>query len=365
MTADNRSTPHILAVVLLMVGLGLGWNSAVAAAAGQVQFVAGEVQLDRGGSSQAVVRGAGVEVGDVLRSGPSGQAQIRFSDGGIMALYPRSQMAIGAYSDSAQESGSEDRFAVRFLQGALRAVTGKIGQRSPQNYRVITPTAVVGIRGTAFKVFMNAQEEVEVSGEHNTIEVCTEVGCVEVKPREAVRVISAQQLPVYTHTRALLPLPLSREAAQPGEQILPDGSYGAVRLIPITPPTEPVPQQPNPLVPPDPGGGRQPGEPTVPEIPVIPTDPGGGRQPGAPTTPGVPVVPTDPGGGTQPGNPGIPGIPVVPTDPGGGRQPGNPVTPTNPTAPTTPPIVPIRPIRPIIPIGPIILSPLPTIPTRP
>lgn len=282
-----------------------------------------------------------------------------------MALYPRSQMAIGAYSDSAQESGSEDRFAVRFLQGALRAVTGKIGQRSPQNYRVITPTAVVGIRGTAFKVFMNAQEEVEVSGEHNTIEVCTEVGCVEVKPREAVRVISAQQLPVYTHTRALLPLPLSREAAQPGEQILPDGSYGAVRLIPITPPTEPVPQQPNPLVPPDPGGGRQPGEPTVPEIPVIPTDPGGGRQPGAPTTPGVPVVPTDPGGGTQPGNPGIPGIPVVPTDPGGGRQPGNPVTPTNPTAPTTPPIVPIRPIRPIIPIGPIILSPLPTIPTRP
>lgn len=365
MTADNRSTPHILAVVLLMVGLGLGWSSAVAAAAGQVQFVAGEVQLDRGGSSQAVVRGAGVEVGDVLRSGPSGQAQIRFSDGGIMALYPRSQMAIGAYSDSAQESSGEDRFAVRFLQGALRAVTGKIGQRSPQSYRVITPTAVVGIRGTAFKVFMNAQGEVEVSGEHNTIEVCTEVGCVEVKPREAVRVISAQQLPVYTHTRALLPLPLSREAAQPGEQILPDGSYGAVRLIPITPPTEPVPQQPSPLVPLDPGGGRQPGDPTVPEIPVIPTDPGGGRQPGVPTAPGVPVVPTDPGGGAQPGNPGLPGTPVVPTDPGGGRQPGNPVTPTNPTAPTTPPIVPIRPIRPIMPIGPIILSPLPTIPTRP
>ena len=320
MTADNRSKPHILSVVLLMVGLGLGWNSAVAAAAGQVQFVAGEVQLDRGGNSQTVVRGAGVEVGDVLRSGPSGQAQIRFSDGGIMALYPRSQMAIGDYSDSAQESGGEDRFAVRFLQGALRAVTGKISQRSPQNYRLITPTAVVGVRGTAFKVFMNAQDEVEVSGEYNTIEVCTEVGCVEVKPREAVRVISAQQLPVYTHTRALLPLPLSREAALPGEQILPDGGYGAVLLIPDTPPPEPVPQQP------------------------------------------VPIVPSDPGDGRQPGNPGIPGTPVVPTNPGGGRQPGNPVTPTNPTAPTTPPIVPIRPIRPIIPIGPIILSPLPTRP---
>jgi hypothetical protein len=50
-----------------------------------------------------------------------------------MALYPRSQMAIEAYGDSAQDGSSEDRFAVRFLQGALRAVTGKIGRRrNPQ-----------------------------------------------------------------------------------------------------------------------------------------------------------------------------------------------------------------------------------------
>lgn len=322
MTAHDRSTPRAFAALLLGAGLGLGGASALAAAAGQVQFVAGEVRLDRGGTSQNVVKGAGVEVGDVLRSGPSGQAQIRFSDGGIMALYPQSHMAIGAYSDSAQAGSSEDRFFVRFLQGALRAVTGKIGQRNPHNYRVITPTAVVGIRGTAFKVFMNVQGEVEVSGEQNSIEVCTEAGCVEVEPREAVRVISAQQLPVYTHTRALLPLPMPREAAQPGEQILPDRGYGAVLLIPNMPPTEPAPQQPGPVVP-------------------------------------------DPGGGRQPGNPVTPGVPVDPTNPGGGRQPGNPVTPTNPTGPTTPPVVPIRPIRPIIPIAPIIVSPfLPPL-TRP
>lgn len=321
MTADDRSTYRAFAVLLL--GLGLCGASAMAATAGLVQFVAGEVRLDRGGSSQDVAKGAGVEVGDVLRSGPTGQAQIRFTDGGIMALYPQSQMAIGAYSDSAQTGSGEDRFAVRFLQGALRAVTGKIGQRNPQSYRVITPTAVVGIRGTAFKVFMNAAGEVEVSGEHNTIDVCTEAGCVEVKPREAVRVISAKQLPVYTHTRALLPLPLPREATLAGEQVLPDGSYGAVLLVPVPTPTEPGPQQPDPGIPANPGGGR------------------------------------------QPGNPVTPGTPVVPTDPGGGRQPGSPATPTSPTVPTTPPVVPIRPIRPIFPIGPIILSPLPTTPTRP
>ncbi len=318
MSADDRLIPRAFAALTLGAGLGLWGTSALAAAAGQVQFVAGQVQLDRGGHSQDVVKGTGVEEGDVLRSGPTGQAQIRFTDGGIMALYPQSQISIGTYSDSAQAGSSEDRFAVRFVQGALRAVTGKIGQRNPQHYRVITPTAVVGIRGTAFKVFMNGEGEVEVSGEHNTIEVCTEAGCVEVKPREAVRVPSAQQLPVYTHTRALLPLPLQRESLQAGEQVLPDGGYGAVLLETSSPPA--TPQQPNP---------------TVPRDPEIPSDPGGGRQPTNPTTPGAPVVPTNPGGGRQPG------------------------TPTTPIAPTTPivPIRPIRPLAPFIPFAPIVTSP--------
>lgn len=329
MTAEKRLMPRAPIVLVLVAVLGLAGHRALAAAAGQVQFVAGQVQLDRGGRAQDVVKGAEVQVGDVLRSGPTGQAQIRYTDGGIMALYPQSQISIGAYSDSAQAGGGEDRLAVRFLQGALRAVTGKIGQRNPQNYQVTTPTAVVGIRGTAFKVYLNAEGEVEISGEHNTIDVCTEAGCVEVKPREAVRVLSAQQLPVYIHTRALLPLPLPRASLQVGEQILPDGTYGAVLLENRPLPT--TPQQPNPVVPRD---------------PLIPTDPGGGRQPTDPTTPGVPVVPTNPGGGRQPGTP------------------TGPVDPTTPTTPTTPvvPIRPIRPIIPIIPIGPIII--IPTTPIR-
>lgn len=287
MTADDRLTPLSLAVLLMGAGLCLWGSSALAAAAGQVQFVAGPVQLDRGGRSQAVVKGAQVEAGDVLRSGPTGQAQIRFTDGGIMALYPQSQISIGAYSDSAQAGSGEDRFAVRFVQGALRAVTGKIGQRNPQSYQVITPTAVVGIRGTAFKIFMNAEGEVEVSGEHNTIEVCTEAGCVEVKPREAVRVPSAEQLPVYIHTRGMLAMPLPRSSFQVGEQLLPDASYGAVRLE-ISPPSI-TPQNPNSGSPPvvAPPQVTNPVNPTTPIAPEPPT----------PVTPSNPVVPINPGGG--------------------------------------------------------------------
>ncbi len=320
----NHSIPfHALWRVALGASLGLACSAGAWAAAGTVQFVAGDVRLERAGSQQAVARGAGVEAGDVLKSGADGQAQVRFSDGGIVALYPQSQISISAYSDSAQAGQGEDRFALRFVQGALRAVTGKIGQRNPQNYRVITPTAVVGVRGTAFKVFMNDQGEVEVSGEHNTIDVCTQAGCTEVKPREAVRVISEQQLPVYTHTRAMLPMPLNRDALAPGEQFLPGGSYGAVVLVQSATPTPPV----------------QPVDPGPP-----PTNP----------SPTVPVTPTNPGDGVQPTNPtdpSVPGRPVQPNNPNNPTSPGG-IRPVTPTVPVTPiiPVIPIRPIRPVAPV---------------
>ena len=109
MTAEKRLIPRTFVVLVLGCLLGLVGHRAMAAAAGQVQFVAGKVQLDRGGSSQDVFKGAEVEEGDVLRSGPNGQAQIRFSDGGLIALYPQSQLSIGAYRDSAQTGSDEDR----------------------------------------------------------------------------------------------------------------------------------------------------------------------------------------------------------------------------------------------------------------
>ena len=71
MTAEKRLMPRAPIVLVLVAVLGLAGHRALAAAAGLVQFVAGQVQLDRGGRAQDVVKGAEVQVGDVLRSGPA------------------------------------------------------------------------------------------------------------------------------------------------------------------------------------------------------------------------------------------------------------------------------------------------------
>jgi hypothetical protein len=265
------------------------------AAAGLVQFVAGEVQMRRSDLLSAVARGALLESGDTVLTGATGRAQIRFTDGGLVALYPDSQFTVTRYVDAGD--AAQDSFAVGLLRGGMRAITGLIGKRNPANYQLTTPTAVVGIRGSAFRAFFNAQGLLEVGGEADEIEVCTQAGCVGLRVGESVLVLSPERLPVYTNTHALLPLPEPGWPYGAGEQLRSDGSQAAVVVTP-------VPSQPG-----TPGGGG-----TTP----------GGRNPGGGTTPGG----TTPGGATPGGS--VPPPPV--------RTP-----PTPPTTPTTPPTTPTRP----------------------
>lgn len=295
------------------------WPMQALSAAGTVQFAAGDVQLRRGPQTSAIGKGAAVEGGDVVLTGPAGRAQIRFSDGGLVALYPDSQFTVTRYADTGD--ATQDHFAVSLLRGGMRAITGLIGKRNPQNYKVITPTAVVGIRGSAFLVAFNAEGELLVSGEQDEIEVCTEAGCVGVKAGESVRVVASSQLPLYTHTRAVLPLPPPPVPFAVGEQL------GGNERVTVPEPGSPVPP-PAPL--PGPPGPPAPSAPTPAPVPVPSPSP----------------VPEDPQ------RPPPPGRPVPPPT----TQPPAPTPPpvTRPPAVTLPPIV-----RPVINLPPIRVPPPP------
>jgi len=285
---NERRLPR-MALLLAVVA---GWPLSALAAAGLVQFSAGDVQMRRADVLSALARGATVEGGDVVLTGTTGRAQIRFTDGGVVSLFPDSQFTVERYVDSGDPA--QDSFAVNLVRGGMRAVTGLIGKRNPANYKVITPTAVVGIRGSAFRVFFNAQGLVEVAGEQDEIEVCTRAGCVGVTAGESVLVLSDQRLPVYTNTRALLPLPRPQLPYAAGEQVRFDGSHAAVNVTPPPPPPPPLPPPPPP--PQDPYIPPQPNDPYIPPPPPPPVRPGVPTSPTSPTSPFAPPVTGGPSG---------------------------------------------------------------------
>lgn len=117
--------------------------------AGRVDFAAdGVTATSPAGQIRPLLKGTEIFSGDNIKTG-KGRVQIRFTDGGQMSLQPDTQFRIADYHFSGKADGSE-KGIFSFIKGGLRSITGTIGHVNKQNYRVETPVAVIGVRGTQY-----------------------------------------------------------------------------------------------------------------------------------------------------------------------------------------------------------------------
>jgi hypothetical protein len=77
------------------------------------------------------------------------------ADGGLIALKPSTEFVIDdfSYAGSDADTGSAenpDRSFFSLVKGGFRSITGAVGQKDKSAYRVRTPVATIGIRGTDY-----------------------------------------------------------------------------------------------------------------------------------------------------------------------------------------------------------------------
>lgn len=134
------------------VVFALAFSQNVFAVAGKFQFVNGEVQvLDASGKARAVKKGDAIDQGETVTSGANGFAQIRMEDGGFFAVRPDTEFKIDAFKYEGKEDGSEQGI-FSLVKGSLRSVTGAVGKKHRDNYKINTATATIGIRGSGADV---------------------------------------------------------------------------------------------------------------------------------------------------------------------------------------------------------------------
>ncbi len=155
-----RILTNILYGTAVLLALAGGFSNAYAAggqsalAAGQVQFVSGAAQLTTvDGKTRTLRKGDPVNEGDTLATAPAAALQVKMRDGGIVAMRPDSRVKIDSFKFNDREDGAE-RSTFSLVKGGFRAITGLIGRVNKQNYRVNTPTATIGIRGTDHEIFV-------------------------------------------------------------------------------------------------------------------------------------------------------------------------------------------------------------------
>lgn len=135
--------------LFLLLGMLLSF-SVQAEPAGRLLFARGEVQVVREGEPpRMVVRGDVIEVGDTIRTSEGASAQLRLTDGAMVALRSDTTYQIDEQKYD-REKPEESSQAAKLLRGGLRAITGAIGKERPAAVKLSTPVATIGIRGTVY-----------------------------------------------------------------------------------------------------------------------------------------------------------------------------------------------------------------------
>lgn len=113
---------------------------------GTVDALSGRAYVeDQSGKSSAVTVGQSIYEGQTINSGPDGEVHLVTEDGGIIAVRPNTVFRIDEYKAG---GGSTDKIFMSLLKGAVRSITGWVGKFNTSAYRITTPTATIGIRGT-------------------------------------------------------------------------------------------------------------------------------------------------------------------------------------------------------------------------
>lgn len=122
---------------------------------GQVVFSFGEASVVRGsGVKRSLQRKTLIYEGDTITTSDRGKIGLKMVDGAIEKISANSQLFITKYRYDPNKP-EDSIIKMELTKGTLFSKTGKGGKASKDKYRLNTPIAAIGIRGTEYTVYTN------------------------------------------------------------------------------------------------------------------------------------------------------------------------------------------------------------------
>ena len=131
---------------LLLLNLSLLANSVAT-----ITAMRGDADIKRDGELIIASLGAKLEQKDNILTKDNSKLQVIFKDETIISIGKNSDFSIQEYLF---EDNQAPVAKFSMLRGAMRTITGQIGNIAPQRFSVATETATIGIRGTNFSIFV-------------------------------------------------------------------------------------------------------------------------------------------------------------------------------------------------------------------
>jgi len=151
---------------ILLLGAPLFASAQAPSAIGEVALVTGSVTVSVAGSAvpKPLKAGDALAEGQTITVAANSYASLKFADGGRVLLRPNSEFLVESFKYTppptpvanaptpATPTGAVGSAFFRLVRGGFRAISGLIGKGDVQSYKVTTPVATIGIRGTDYEV---------------------------------------------------------------------------------------------------------------------------------------------------------------------------------------------------------------------
>ncbi len=169
--------------------------------AAQVVSLSGQVSVMRDSGPWVLNIGDKIQVQQVILTGPDGFAKFQVSDGSFFDVYPNSNVVF-------RKNPGNLRDLLELVVGRVKIHIQKFGGQ-PNPNRIMTPTAVIAVRGTTF--------DVSVDDDNETTMVAVEEGIVDVshrlRPGKEKTITAGETITVYANE------PLSQSVIDKGALI--------------------------------------------------------------------------------------------------------------------------------------------------
>ncbi len=120
-------------------------------AIGKATLVIGKAYIKGPGQEWRLKTGDAIYENRQIVTSASGHVHIRFNDQGLVSVRPNSRLSIDQYDYNAT-TPSQSTVKFSLIRGATRSVSGKAAKAAKQRFRMNTPIAAIGVRGTDFVV---------------------------------------------------------------------------------------------------------------------------------------------------------------------------------------------------------------------
>ncbi|HKI50209.1 MAG TPA: FecR family protein, partial [Desulfobacteria bacterium] len=150
----HKRTKHGLCFFILMLVVLFTTSAFANDAIGEIKTIKGSATVSRQGISKPLkaTQGMPLFLHDQLKSGPGARLRLLFKDGSYMTMGEKANLHLDQFEFDAKKQERNAEF--RVVVGKFKVFAKDLMKFKKRDFQVKTPTAVIGVRGTVYMVWV-------------------------------------------------------------------------------------------------------------------------------------------------------------------------------------------------------------------